>query len=156
MSKDHEYMSRFLAIMVMVMLVSAFLLSLPANAQSRVYYINTDRNVERGQEAMRSGDYERAVAYLQKAARGNLSSDHKVQVNNSLCASLFLLGSYDEATEACSTAIEEDGRYWKAFVNRGHARKAAGDIRGALADYCQAHTLSPRHVNGPFVSQCEG
>ncbi|WP_286830761.1 MULTISPECIES: hypothetical protein [Kordiimonas] len=156
MSTSHEYKSRLQAFGLLAVLAVLFLLSEPSNAQTQVFYVNADRNIEKGQEAMNEGDYDRAVRYLRKAAQRDLASEHMAIVQNSLCASLFLKGSYEEATSACSSAIAEDARYWKAYVNRGHARKALGDASGALADYCQAHALSPSHVTGPFRSQCEG
>jgi len=156
MSISHEYKSRILAISVIAFLSALFLLSVPSNAQTQIIYVNADRNIEKGQEAMRDGDYDRAVRYLKKAARGDLASEHKAIVQNSLCASLYFQGAYDEAAIACSSAIAENGRYWKAYVNRGNARKALGDTLGALSDYCQAHALSPGHVSGAFQAQCEG
>lgn len=156
MSIKHEYMSRITAICLTAFLAALFLLSVPVKADSQIFYINPDRNIAQGQKAMAAGDYETAVRHFNRAASGNLASEHKAIVQNSLCASLFFQGDYESAQEACTTAIEEDGRYWKAFVNRGHARKALGDLGGALADYCQANALSPKHVRGPFVSQCEG
>jgi len=156
MSVNHEYMSRLLAFGVVTFLAALFLLSVPSNAQAQVFYVNADRDIEKGQDAMRAGDYERAVRYLKKAARRDLSSEHRAIVQNSLCASLYFKGAYEEAATACTDAIDEDARYWKAFVNRGHARKALGDMSGALADYCEARELSPKHVSGAFQSQCEG
>ncbi|NVJ97523.1 MAG: hypothetical protein HWE25_05180 [Alphaproteobacteria bacterium] len=157
MSINHEYMSRLMAIAATVSLALLFLLSVPVKAEnSQIFYMNPDRNIALGQRAMAAGDYETAVSHFSKAATGNLSTEHMAIVQNSLCASLYFQGEYERAAEACTDAIAEDGRYWKAFVNRGNARKALGDTRSALADYCAAHALSPRHVRGPFVSQCEG
>lgn len=156
MSVKHEHMSRLAVIALTASLVALFLLSIPAKADGQVFYINPDRNIALGQKAMDAGDYEKAVRHFTRAASGDLTAAHKAVVQNSLCASLYFQGSYEAAAAACTDAIGEDGRYWKAYVNRGHALRALGNTRSALADYCQAHALSPKNVSGPFVSQCEG
>ncbi|NVJ70610.1 MAG: hypothetical protein HWE08_09675 [Alphaproteobacteria bacterium] len=156
MSVKHEYMSRPITLGLLSALLVFLAFSMPVQAQAQVIYVNPDRNIEDGQKAMSEGDYARASRYFKKAVRRNLSSEHMAIVQNSLCASLFFEGAYEDAEGACSAAIEEDGRYWKAYVNRGHARKALGDQAGALADFCKANTLSPGHVSGAFQSQCEG
>ena len=126
-----------------------------AQAQAQVFHITQDRALLKGNEAMQTGDLERALVHYRKAVSKDLTSAERTMAFNSICAAEFVLGNAEAAAEACTAAIEGDGRYWKAFVNRGNARKALGDKEGAIADYCRAHDLRPSQVSGTFEARCD-
>jgi tetratricopeptide (TPR) repeat protein len=156
MSRQHEIFSKLTFAVYGLALIFAVISSASAKADGRIFYVNPDRSVVKAQEAFNARDHETALAQFRKAARRGLSDEHRVIVHNSICASLYLLERYEEATVACSSAIEQDRYYWQAYVNRGNARRALGDTEGAVADFCQAHGLRPARVTGNFEAYCEG
>ncbi|WP_420429474.1 hypothetical protein [Kordiimonas sp.] len=126
-----------------------------AQAQTQVFHITQDRALLKGNEAMQSGDIESALVHYRKAVGKDLTAKERTMAFNSICAAEFVLGNAEAAAEACTAAIEGDNGYWKAFVNRGNARKALGDREGAIADYCRAHDLRPSQVSGTFEAWCD-
>lgn len=129
----------------------------PAHAQVQTIYLDADRAIERAQSAMAKGEMEVALTYFKKAERRNISAEHRVIVQNSICAVAFQMEAYTEAEASCSLAIDSNHKYWKAFVNRGNVRRALGNSAGAISDYCEAIRLSPEHVKGNFTkAQCLG
>jgi len=123
-----------------VLAVASF--SAAANAQT--YYAGPDRNIERGTEAMMQGDLETASKFFHRAADSNLSKGRLVPLLNNLCAVDYALGKLDSAQEACTRAIAEDRRFWRAYVNRGNVLKAKGDYSDAHRDYAKAVSLKPK------------
>lgn len=126
-----------------------------AHAQTQVFHVTQDRALLKANEAMQAGELERALVHYRKAVNKNLTAEERTMAFNSICAAEFVLGNAEAAAEACTAAIEGDGRYWKAFVNRGNARKALGDKEGAIADYCRARDLRPGQVSGTFEARCD-
>lgn len=62
-------------------------------------------------------------------------------------------GDYAAAAGCETKAIGLRPRGWRAYLHRGYARKALGDIDGAIADYGQALRMNPRWAEA-FV--CRG
>ncbi|NVJ98316.1 MAG: hypothetical protein HWE25_09195 [Alphaproteobacteria bacterium] len=116
-------------------------LSVGANAQT--LYMQKNRNMERGMEAMMAGDLEGASRYLARAAKADLGKPRLLPVLNNLCAVDYALGKLDSAEEACTRAIAEDRFFWRAYVNRGNVFKAQGRFEDAQADYAKAGRLKP-------------
>ncbi|MEX0297922.1 MAG: tetratricopeptide repeat protein [Kordiimonas sp.] len=156
MSANHERKFTLSALVLLFSCVLGVLASMPVSAQTQIIQFNPDRDIMRAQNAMRQGDLDVALVYYKRAERKNLYKDHKVIVQNSICAVAYLKENYGEAAEACSTVIEKDPKYWKAYVTRGNAKRKLGDLAGALTDFCTANRLSPENVHGAFVSRCVG
>ena len=156
MSTNHERKFTLSALVLLFSCVLGVLASMPANAQTQIIKFNPDRDIMRAQSAMRQGELDVALKYYKRAERKNLSEDHKVIVQNSICAVSYLQGNYVEAETACSIVIKEDPSYWKAYVTRGNAKRKLGNLAGALTDFCAANRLSPDNVKGAFVRRCVG
>lgn len=156
MSRQHEIFSKISFAIYLVALAFAVVSFTEAHADGRTFHVNPDRNIVKGQAALSGGDYGQALRYFRNAARRNLSEEHKVAVQNSICASLYMLNRYEDATKACSGVIKEDKSYWRAYVNRGNAYRALGQTKAAISDFCAAHALRPKDVRGNFEAFCEG
>ncbi|WP_262689491.1 tetratricopeptide repeat protein [Kordiimonas aestuarii] len=110
-----------------------------AHAQSvKTIYVGQDMNIERGMNALRSGDLDGAAKHLQRAARADIGNERLVPVLSNLCAVDYARGNLDAAEKACDRAIGEDKLFWRAYVNRGNIHKARGDFVAAQADYKRA------------------
>lgn len=155
MSKQHEIFSKISFAIYAIALAFAVVNSASANADGRTFHVHPDRNIVKGQTALNEGDYEQALRYFQNAARRNLSEKHSISVQNSICASLYLLERYEEAADTCTGVIDADKSYWRAYVNRGNALRALGQTDDAISDFCKAHTLRPKNVKGNFETYCE-
>lgn len=60
----------------------------------------------------------------------------------------------DEAIESYSRAIELSPNYADAYVNRGIAKRAKGDLKGCVEDYEKAAAINPKSIAGNrFVAQ---
>ncbi len=125
-----------------------------AEAQPRTFHLSEDRYLASGNAALEEGRLEDALADFRKAVKKNITARERTVTYNSICAVETLLGHAEAAIEACDMAIAEDGHYWKAYVNRGNARAALGNHKGAIRDYCRAHDLSPAQVSGTFEERC--
>lgn len=54
-------------------------------------------------------------------------------------------GDFGRAIECYTKAIEAGRNTWIAWFYRGECKEQAGDIQGAMADYEQAITISPKY-----------
>ncbi|NVJ70722.1 MAG: tetratricopeptide repeat protein [Alphaproteobacteria bacterium] len=115
--------------------------STAANAQT--FYMNENRDIKRGTEAMKQGDLEGASRYFRRAASRDIGAERLVPVLNNLCAVDYAQGKLDSAEEACTRAIAEDRHFWRAYVNRGNVLKAKGHFAQAHQDYAKAVKLKP-------------
>ena len=60
----------------------------------------------------------------------------------------------DAAIESYTRAIELSPNYAEAYVNRGIARRAKGDLEGSIEDYEKAASINPKSIAGNrFVAQ---
>jgi len=158
MSTNHERSFTLCALVLLFSCVLGVLVSVPAHAyaQAQVITVNPDQDIMHAQHAMRIGKLDKALKHYKRAIKKNLSEDHRIIVQNAICAVSYLQGNYGEAASACSTVIKEKPTYWKAFVTRGNAKRALGDFAGALTDFCEANRLKPDTVSGAFVKRCAG
>lgn len=136
--------------------LSAGMLSQGASAQT--LYMQKDRDMQRGTDAMLAGELETASKYLRRATKKDLGPLRLVPTLNNLCAVDYALGKLDSAERACSRAIGEDRYFWRAYVNRGNVRKALGDHQLAKADYEKAVRLKPdadlpKHALARFIKE---
>lgn len=154
MTANHE---RKFTLSILVLVFSCalgVLASMPVVAQAHIIVVNPDRDILKAQHAMRKGELSVALKHYKQAQQKDLSDDHRVVVQNSICAISYMQGEYSAAANACTKVIDEDPSYWKAYVTRGNAKRALGDFTGALSDFCKARSINPGQVNGTFASKC--
>lgn len=154
MTANHE--RKFILSILMLVFTCALsvVASIPVSAQAHILVVNPDRSIMKAQNAMRQGKLSVALEHYKKAQRKNLSDEHRIVVQNSICAISYMQGEYGAAADACTKVIDDDPSYWKAYITRGNAKRALGDFAGALTDFCEAKRLSPGRVNGSFATRC--
>jgi Flp pilus assembly protein TadD len=96
--------------------------------------------MNRGVDAMERGDYDTAVALLERAAA--LGPDDPM-VHSTLGAALERRGDFDRAIAAYDRALTLKPRYPNALSNRAYAHHRRGDHRRAIADCDRALALRP-------------
>lgn len=127
---------------VVLVSVGAFV-ALASTAQAQVIYGHENTNLTRANQAMMAGELEVASRYFRKAVKANLGHEKLVPALNNYCAVEYALGNFENAEKVCSEAISEDRRYWRAYVNRGNARAAIGQLEQAKADFERAVKIKP-------------
>jgi tetratricopeptide (TPR) repeat protein len=131
-------------------------LSAGAGAQStKTIYLGQDMNIERGMNALRSGDLDGALKHLRRAARADIGTERLVPVLSNICAIEYAQGNLDAAEEACDRAIGEDRSFWRAYVNRGNVYKARGDYTAAKADYERAAQIDRNDLSERALASLE-
>lgn len=95
-----------------------------------------------------------AAREAQKLVDGVMNNERSGEVSaiqydayNALCISLTANNQYDEALDACTTAIEHSPRRWQAINSRGSLNYKIGRYTDALADYRMALERSPNQKN---------
>ncbi|WP_417449705.1 tetratricopeptide repeat protein [Kordiimonas sp.] len=128
-----------------------------AEAQTvKTLYFGQDANIERGMNALRSGDLDGAAKHLRRAVKADIGRDRLVPALNNLCAIDYARGNLDEAKGACDRAIREDKMFWRAYVNRGNVHKARGDLTAAQADYERAARLDDNALSRQALATLQG
>ena len=130
-------------------------MTMTSNAsQAQTIYGHENSNLTRANTSMMAGDFETASKYFKRATKANLGQERLVPALNNYCAVEYALGRYESAETVCSSAIGEDRRYWRAFVNRGNARSALGKFEGAQADFKRAIEINPKSeiANNAMIS----
>ncbi|MFC3050831.1 tetratricopeptide repeat protein [Kordiimonas pumila] len=120
------------------------LMSLTAASHAQVYYFEEDPNVHKAELAVRAGDLIKAAQYYSRAARSVSGEERLLPVLNTLCIVEYANGNFEAAIEACTKAVKTDRKYWQAYLNRGNAKRALGDMDGAVSDYNKAKKLNPK------------
>lgn len=130
------------------------LVALASTAQAQVIYGYENTNLTRANKAMMAGELESASRYFGRAVKANLGHEKLVPALNNYCAVEYALGNHEKAVKVCSEAISEDRRYWRAYVNRGNARAAIGQLEQAKVDYERAVKIKPnsRIANNALAS----
>jgi len=88
------------------------------------------RNIERGKQAIEAGDWERAAAFLERAAEADARN---ADVFNLLAYSYRHLDRLDEAFEHYARALDLDPRHLGAHEYVGEAYLLVGDL--AMAEH---------------------
>ena len=79
---------------------------------------STDAMIKLSVKAFNNGEYERSIAYSQRALDSGLSKSRKAVAQNNLCAANAVLGQMDEAAEACNAALELRPEFEPAQTNK--------------------------------------
>lgn len=115
---------------------------LPAAAQSTVLSINPSSPLERGIEKLKAGELDSAIRLFETVLAGNPAPGRKAVAANNLCITHDYAENYAAALDACTAALNADGSYWQAYVNRGNVHYRIGDYEAAEADYRKALALN--------------
>jgi tetratricopeptide (TPR) repeat protein len=100
---------------------------------------------EAGIRAYDEGDYDQALADLNRALEGDANLAKAYYARGEV---LFLKGQYDEAIADYGRAIEADYQpAAQAYSARGDANAALGDTTQSSQDYAQAYSLNTEFVS---------
>jgi len=100
--------------------------------------------VKQGRSLMFESEYDQAIEILNKALKKN--PENYVALNAKGVA-LLRLGKLEESIGAFTLAIAVDSLDYRAFFNRGNAKKTLVDDAGAIADYEKAIDIQPDVVD---------
>ena len=100
-----------------------------------------------GAAALRIGDVEEGVMLTQRGLRSAASERDRVAGYSNLCAGLIMLSRYEEAVEACDSAIMLNDRHWRAFSNRALAYIKLQRYPEAERDIRRGEELNPTARN---------
>lgn len=126
-----------------IAIAAGALVAISATSQAQVIYGHENSNLKVANQAMLAGDLEKASEFFRRAVRADLGQEKLVTALNNFCAVEYAIGNHESAVDACSKAIGEDRRYWRAYVNRGNARAAIGNLEAAKSDFERAVKLKP-------------
>ena len=98
-----------------------------------------------GTAQMKRGDVDKAIAYLERAAKHRGEYPLGAVATN-LCAAFVVKGALALAEVWCDLAVEESDKGGAAYNNRGVLRALQGDYGAAIEDFRQATRLR----NYPF------
>lgn len=82
----------------------------------------TDYRVKKAAKAFRKGEFERSIAYSNKALNAGLSSKRKAIAYTNICAAEASLGNMEAAAEACDSALNLRPDYAPAVSNKAALR----------------------------------
>jgi Tfp pilus assembly protein PilF len=118
-------------------------LTASTSAEAQVFYMSNNAAYKVANKAMRAGDFDKASVFFKRAINGPLRGETLLAAYNNLCAVDLARGALKDAEKACSGAIGEDRRYWRAYINRGHVRAAMGKPELAMQDLQKALSIRP-------------
>ena len=99
----------------------------------------------RGNAAFKAGEHAEAVKlYTAALDKGGNARWRSIVLSNRAMANLKV-GSYAEAEEDCTKALEGDPKNVKALLRRGAARSVSGNYLESLEDYEAALRLEPKN-----------
>lgn len=120
------------------------------------------------------------LTLVHRCVRRFVRTGHAIKLMNGLVVSLFLVhtmfssaqspasarelvkqgsllmsrNKVDAAIESYTRAIKLSPNYAQAYVNRGLARRAKGDLAGSIEDYEKAGSIDPKSIEGNrFVAE---
>ncbi|XP_073295578.1 translocon at the outer membrane of chloroplasts 64-like [Primulina huaijiensis] len=97
---------------------------------------------EKGNQAFKDKQWQRAIGFYSEAIKLNSSS---ATYYNNRAAAYLELGSYIQAEEDCTRAIDLDKKNVKAFLRRGTAREILGYYKEAMEDFRYVLVLEPNN-----------
>ena len=95
---------------------------------------------EKGNNFYKKKQYSAAIREYSEAIR--LDPSNAIFFNNRAAAH-YQLSNYVESEKDATKAINLDGRYVKAYIRRGNARRVQGKLQGALEDFQVADDIEP-------------
>jgi len=107
------------------------------------------RSIASGATAFNKGDYSKSAAYSRYALKQGLKKSRRTVAYSNLCAALGADGRYDEALEACDSALKVSPQNWQAFSNRAAVNWLSGDKTQAMQDISSARDIN---ADAPVIS----
>lgn len=111
-------LSTLAAIAVSATLPTASAMATDAPAGNFVVQKTTDGRIKLGVKAFKKGDFEKTVRVTRSALNTSLSPKKAAIAHSNLCAAYAKLEMFDEATQACSAALELRPDYEAAVTNK--------------------------------------
>jgi tetratricopeptide (TPR) repeat protein len=99
---------------------------------------------KRGNAALKSGDFDRAIADYDQMILLNPNSALAYNGRGSVYGGK---GDFDEAIADCNQTILLDPNFAETYFNRGLAYRVKGDLDRAIADYNMALRIQPNHAS---------
>ncbi|PHR91341.1 MAG: hypothetical protein COA69_12585 [Robiginitomaculum sp.] len=103
---------------------------------------NATRSIRSGASAFEQGNFAKSVVFSKRALKEGLKKSRKTVAYSNLCAGLGAQGAYDDAREACDSALKIAPQNWQAFSNRAVVNWLSGDKEQAAADFASAQKLA--------------
>ena len=100
--------------------------------------------MEQGTQALRQGDYERAISSFERFLKEPASKSSRVAAHSNLCIAYEFVGDLEAAVKQCNIAIKINPKHWRAYNNRGNVHLAGGDYEAATVDYQLALEINPK------------
>lgn len=114
-----------------------------------IYFSNND-GLKQIRKMLNDGKIEKAVtfaeAYVKSAdanSRSGKTSSMRYDAYNALCLAYTAQKNYDDAREACNTAIKDTPKGWLAYNSRGSLNLKTGNVSDASSDYRMALENAP-------------
>ncbi|HPF46368.1 MAG: hypothetical protein KDF58_06210 [Alphaproteobacteria bacterium] len=103
------------------------------------------RNMLNAQDYVGAVNYaKRYISTLENFERSGKTSQYKYDAYNALCLGLTAQQKYEEAMEACNTAIKDAPNRWFAYNSRGSLNFRSGNFSEAEKDYRLALEFAPK------------
>ena len=96
-----------------------------------------------GNAAISAKDYEKAAASYQEAVKLSPDGPNSHIYFSNLAAALLHLQRFEEAIDACNSAIEINPEYPKAYSRHGTAHMELGEYEQAAASFQQVLRIDP-------------
>jgi tetratricopeptide (TPR) repeat protein len=135
--------------LVLIVIIGVAMIASSCNMMSAMDY------VKKGEEYLRTRDYDQAIEYFTKAInKGGLSTKDLAITHKYRGFAYNAKGKYDAAIEDLNKAIELDPTYYAAYSDRGvvFAEKNQDDL--ALADFNKAIDLNPQYYMTYYYKAC--
>ncbi len=95
-----------LTIAAMMIPVGASASDITAPSTELTVQSSTDGMIKLGAKAFQKGEFERSIAYHNRALKSGLSKKRKAVAQSNICAANAALGNMEAAREACDAALE--------------------------------------------------
>ncbi|MDG1996831.1 MAG: tetratricopeptide repeat protein [Emcibacteraceae bacterium] len=80
---------------------------------------------------------------IETESRSGKTTEHRYDAYNALCLALTAQKNYDDAKEACNTAIKASPNRWMAYNSRGSLYLKMGNFSDSSNDYRMAMENAP-------------
>lgn len=126
-------------------LLGVFAILSTANAQRVELLFDNNQLLKGGNQALQSGNYDRAMFYFEKALRSrNLSMNEKRDVHSGLCVTYMSLKRFTEAIKQCEASLDIQSNKWETLNNLGTVYLVMGDYENAIQVYEKALRMKPK------------